>query len=69
MGGKPRELEALGSKVFEKLQHIPENLEGHVHAQGCAHTQERPEKKGKDVVDEEGILRGLLEQILFGELV
>lgn len=44
MGGKPRELEALGSKVFEKLQHIPENLEGHVHAQGCAHTQERPEK-------------------------
>jgi len=43
LGGKPRELDALGSKVFEKLQHIPENLEGHVHAQGCAHIQERPE--------------------------
>lgn len=29
---------------FEKVRHIPEDLEGHMHAQGYVHTQERPER-------------------------
>lgn len=29
---------------FQKLQHILGNLEGLVHAQGCAHVQERIDK-------------------------
>lgn len=29
---------------FERLQHIPRNLEGYEHAQCCAHAQEKSEK-------------------------
>lgn len=32
---------------FEKLQHIPGNLGGYMHAPGYTHVQERP-KKAKD---------------------
>lgn len=28
---------------FEKLQHIPGTLEGHMHVQGCVHAQEKNE--------------------------
>lgn len=38
--------EKLGKEMFigsfEKLQHIPENLEGHKHVQGYARVQGRP---------------------------
>lgn len=30
-------------KGFEKLEHIPGDLEVHIHAYGCAHAQEKPE--------------------------
>lgn len=38
----------MGNKMskgsFEKLRHIPGNLEGHTDVQDFAHIQERPEK-------------------------
>lgn len=35
------------SKVgFEKVEHIPEGLEGHMQVQGYVHAQERPEGSG-----------------------
>lgn len=52
--GQKTEKEKLENEMsigdFKKLQHTPENLEGHTHAQdsvqsqGCARVQERPEK-------------------------
>ena len=29
---------------FEKFKHFPGNLEGHMHVEGCVHTQERSDK-------------------------
>lgn len=34
----------LSTEGFEKLWHIPGNLKGHSHVQGCAHSQRRPGK-------------------------
>lgn len=31
-------------RSFEKLQHIPGILEGHVHAQGCVYAQDKLKK-------------------------
>lgn len=37
-------MRCLGNKSFEKLPHIPGNLESHAHATGKVHVQQRPEK-------------------------
>ena len=35
---------SMNIRGFEKLQHIPGNLEGYMHVEGCVHTQERSDK-------------------------
>lgn len=35
--------------MFEKLWHVPGNLEGYMHVPGCAHAQKRPTKAQADL--------------------
>lgn len=44
LGRKAGPWDTLRNKVFEKLPHIPGNLEDHMHAQDGAHAQKRAEK-------------------------